>query len=373
MPNVSSSIARRLPSILPMFSAQHGWRASTWWLPDSRNVVGQSLVRLLALAHRERIPVAPLVTAYALEQRYFHRKRLQQWCSLLNEGAALIPSLEQHREILPDEDILLLRLASESGMLDEAYDQLIRKYESEATAPKLQLQKVLAYVTATGVTTVILVLFLFIFIAPTYREIYDEFGLALPAAFESVSAVAKWLGSSAFLPVIAGVSLVALLVVWVFQPQRPAQRAFGSGLSRSLYQLRSAQLMRLIAMALERGRPLPGSLSTLAKYHFDRVIRGRLLFARNEVEHGASIWNSLASAQLLEQREASALDEASTNEFRSWLLRALADQKQSRIRFRYLLLSKTVYPAIILLFGCIVAWIAVGFFSVITQIITSLS
>ena len=56
---------------------------------------------------------------------------------------------------------------------------------------------------------------------------------------------------------------------------------------RSAREIYSADVLRKLEIASAAGRPIPGALSTLARYHFAPQIRHKLLFVRNEVEQGA--------------------------------------------------------------------------------------
>ncbi|MEM8734122.1 MAG: type II secretion system F family protein [Planctomycetota bacterium] len=346
---------------------------STWWSPDGKKAVSHSLLRLLAVAHAERLDLPVLVDAFADEHRFAARRRLRRLAMRLSEGTPLIPALEQTPNLLSDPDVLTLRLASETGVLDTAFEELVdRQSELEQETP-YRFRQTFAYVIALSLATLFICFFLFVFIAPTLKEIYEEFALRLPASFSSLLQTSDFIVHMLSLPVIAAVLLLGVLAFWVFQPIQSLERLCGSAVVPSLSQLRSSQLMNLLALAMERGRPVTGSVSTLARYHFDRVIRGKLLFARNEVEQGADIWNGLAAAGLLGRSEADALQRAPSNDFRAWLLRTLAAKKRQNVRRRYLFVSQLLYPFVVVLFGCLIAWICIGFFGMLVQLVGQLA
>ncbi|MFN3194140.1 MAG: type II secretion system F family protein [Aureliella sp.] len=349
------------------------WRMSTWWAPDGRNAVGQSLLRLLAVAHAERLDLPTLVDAFADEHRYAARRRLRRLATRLSQGTPLIPALEQTPNLLSDPDILTLRLGSETGVLDTAFQELVEKHSEHEQDTPYRFKQTFAYLFALSLATLLICAFLFIFIVPTLKVIYEEFALTLPASFLSLLRTGDVFVSVLSLPVLATTLMLGVLFFWLFQPLQFLERLCGSALIPSLSRLRSSQLMNLLALAIERGRPVTGSVSTLARYHFDRVIRGKLLFARNEVEQGADIWNGLASAGLLKRNEADALQRAPSNQFRAWMLRTLAEQKRRDVRRRFLFVSQLLYPVIVVLFGCLVAWICIAFFGMLVQLVGQLA
>jgi type II secretory pathway component PulF len=138
-------------------------------------------------------------------------------------------------------------------------------------------------------------------------------------------------------------------------------------------QMRKAELLHLLAAGVDSGRPIAGSLSTLARYHFDSRVRQRLLFARNEIEQGVESWQGLKEADFLTQHQAVAVGTAPTNEIRAWILRRLASSMQADSRQRTSLGLALMQPVVVLAFGGIVLFVFVSFFSVLVALITSLA
>ncbi len=127
----------------------------------------------------------------------------------------------------------------------------------------------------------------------------------------------------------------------------------------------------MLAIALDAGRPLTGALSTLARYHFNRTLRSRLLYARNEVEQGADTWQGMAQSRLMGKREADALSEAPSSPVAAWTLRELARKKFVTASRRTAALSILIEPALTLLFGGFVLWVCLAFFQYLVQFISS--
>jgi type II secretory pathway component PulF len=120
---------------------------------------------------------------------------------------------------------------------------------------------------------------------------------------------------------------------------------------RTWRQLRWADVLEKLSLASAAGRPMPGALSTLARYHFDPRIRRELLYARNEVEQGAEVWPTLAAAGLLAPQEERLLDVSERLGNRSWALDKLAANKKRRVRRRLRVWSALTLPIIALVFG----------------------
>lgn len=330
-----------------------------------------ALLRLLAVAHRERLDVRPLIENLAAEFRGTARRQLRRLARHLATGVPLIDALEQTPELLRDEDVLSLRFANSLGTLPQTYAELIQRTASRPMAAADQVHQAFSYGIALTIGFSLLIAFMTTFISPTFIFIFEEFGLNLPPAFGALRRATNWIAGHLPLPVL--VLILCAGAVWFFRPVRRFRRWMRLPPLRWSAPLQRVYLLRMLAQSGEAGRPLPAALSTLARYHFDSSTRMKLLVARNEIEQGADAWGTLAEAHLLSSNEAQALANASTSQLRNWIMRRLAQQKEEVIFYRRAALAMLVHPAIVLLFGAIVAWVAVAYFSILVTMITVLS
>lgn len=347
------------------------WRITRWWMGDRRSVLELSLLRLLAVAHRERLDVRPLVQHLASELRGSARRRLRQLDRQLQMRLPLIDALEQTPDVLPDEDILSLRFANSSGTLPQTYQELIHRAESRWNGTRDQVRQALEYGVGLSIAFTLVIGMLMTFVFPTFDKMFEEFGLRLPTAARSLISVSHVVARD--LPLWLLGLAIAIGLVWLVRPFKRLRRWTGSRLMRSTRQLQRSQLLRLLALAIDAGRPLASSLSTLARYHFDRPTRLKLLVVRNDIEQGADAWHALEQSQLLLPGEAQALAETSTPRLRSWIMRRLAQQQEQAVHYRRSTVAMLAHPVIVLLFGVIVAWVAVACFSILSSMVMSLS
>lgn len=337
---------------------------------DRLSSVQFSLLRLLSVTHTERLDLAPLVAHLANEHRGASRRRLRQLADRLNSGTPLVAALEQTPDALNDEDVLTLRFASQSGLVSAALEALVEQAAAESRRVSFRIRQAVVYFSCVFLVVALVTCFLMLFVAPTYQSLADDFGWDLEENVAGLVALVNCLGMMArYFPFGILLLLVLLGLLWVLKPFRLFRRAIASRLVEPVAQLRSAHLLRMLSLATDAGRPLPGSLSTLARYHFDRNVRAGLLYARNEVEQGAEAWTSLSTARLLTEKEATALAESPTTRTRTWLMRRLAGWKEEQVRHRSDVWSSLVHPAIVLLFGAFVLWVALAFMGFLSELI----
>jgi type II secretory pathway component PulF len=289
----------------------------------------------------------------------------------MEEGVSLVDALEQSPDVLSERAVLALRFASQTGTLSQTYRELLVTERPNHKSNGQHPQSDVIYWVTLAVCILFFACFLMYFISPTLKKIIDEMQTQSPTIFWSL----LWVSNKVSMHF--GWLLCALgLLFWTatsMAPRRFLRRYIGAWFARPNSESNSIELMRLLALATEAGRPLAGSLSTLARYHFDGRMRQRLLFARNEVEQGVDGWQSLSDAGLFSSQESKAISEMPSNHARAWTLRELATQKtllrdQRRFTWRALL-----QPLVTLFFALIVLWLCSGFFGVIVKLIQGLS
>jgi len=342
----------------------------SWW--PWRTTAGQrrSLLRLIAVATEENLPLAPLVEKWMDDERGVQRRRLRRLVKLLQGGRPLADAVEEVPGVLGDEDLLAIRFDAQSGTRTTAMREMLADglVASASSAPRLR--RSIIYFCMLVPISLLLVSFTQLKIVPVLARIFGEFGIEMPPALAwsasswGTISGAWWLGALA----------VFALLWWLLATRsgRPVRQALFGRLFRPWHELRSADVLQKIGIAVDAGRPIPGALSTLARYHFDPTIRQELLFVRNEVEQGAEVWQSLAGVGMLTGPEVELLNIAERIGNRAWVLKQLVDAKKQRTNRRIARATEFVMPALVLVMAVVVVFQALTVFEPLTHIITKL-
>lgn len=349
------------------------WKASPWWLPGGMSAQQDALLDILAVAHQERLDPCPLITLLASEQRWPGRRKLDLLAMRMRAGAQPIYALEQTPDALPDAEVLALRFALQSGTLSETYHELLTLRRAVHARRDTAWAQTLAYFGTILLFICFMTTLLATFVVPTFHEIWEELGLPENFFQWSFAQTFSILGQT---PALIGLSLVVFGTLFVILRRpimRTLNRTYASRLFGSVTRMRIAQVLRLLASSEQAGRPTGSALSTLARYHFDSNIRRKLLFARNEVEQGESAWESLRLAGLLRAPEAASITRASPSTSRAWLMRRLAGWMESHVSRQRAFWLSLLHPALVLLCGLGVMWIALVFFGYLVSLTTSLT
>jgi type II secretory pathway component PulF len=327
-----------------------------------------ALLRLIAVGTEERMPLGPLLEAWAYDQGGAQGERVFRLAFLLKSGVPLADAVEQVPRMLAPEDVLTIRFGAQSGILAATVRQSIDELNVELDDRQTTVRGALAYAGVLALVFFGISLFYYIKIVPAINQILSEYDLEQPAVLRWNITFADLVSSYWWLT-----ALLLVAAAWLFfsaKSGRAAREALFGRFFRAWRQLRWADVLDKLSLASQAGRPMPGALSTLARYHFDPRIRHQLLFARNEVEQGAEVWPTLSSAGLLTPAEVRLIEVADRADNRSWALRSLASNKKRRVRRRLRAWGDLALPAIALVFGAYVLAQALSLFVPIVEFIT---
>ncbi len=330
----------------------------------------RSLLRVLSVAISERLELAPLVTCLAEEHRGRYHRRLRRLARRLAEGTALPDALEQTPGALSDEHILAVRFGIQSGTLSESLRVMVDDRDQSSIQVGHRMRQVGFYATLVGIVFLLILTYFMVAIIPGFERILEEFSLGQPEAFALLINISNVLNRFS-VPIV----LAVLFCVWLVKSEtsrRFFRRRVVSRLIRPVAQLRSSNLLNLLAVAQQLGRPLPGALSSLARHHYDSSIRLKLLFVRNEVEQGADIWNSMAAARLLSPAESRALASSTSTDCKVWTMRRLAKWKHHRVAHLFDSYMDFLLPIVIVLMAAIVLFTALAMMTPLVELINVL-
>ncbi len=340
------------------------------WPRAASRAQRNALLRLIAVATEENLTLAPLLEKWAEDERGLQRTRLRRLGGLLKSGRALPDAIEEVGGILAEEDLLAIRFDSQMGTRTAAIRQMLDRNEPGTGGSARQVRGDLIYFAIVLFVAFNLITFIHLKIVPVFQKMLQEFEAEQPAALTWSIWTANTLVSLWWLFAIA-----LLVTGWCLVSTRTGRfvrHAIFERWFRSLRELHSADVLRKLQVATVAGRPIPGALSTLARYHFAPSVRHKLLYVRNEVEQGADVWQSMSNVDLLTGAETRLLKTADRVGNRAWILEQLAAVKQGRTRRRWAAAAELVLPVLVLFLGVVVLFQALTIFAPLVRLIEGL-
>jgi type II secretory pathway component PulF len=340
----------------------------------------RALLRLIATGAEERLSLPQLIEAWSGDERGAQRFRLRRLAASLRNGAALNDALERFPGLLSDDEVLMVRFATESGTLAPTIRQRLMAVDDGAEQVDKNWRQAWNYLyTMIGVFFALLLLMVLYlgrwyslpfasFFDPLVEQIADDFGQPTPVATYIAGSFDNLL-----LNVGAGLLLVALLHRWLRWPGRLFRRRIAPLFSGAIRSRRIADVLRRLGESAAAGRPLSGAIATLARHHYEPSLRHKLLYVRNELSLGAELWPTLQSAGMLSSPESAALKTSEPLGTSAWTLSALAEARSRRAIRRLTWQSSLLLPAIVLVFGSFVLVHVLSLFTFMTQLIQNLA
>ena len=226
------------------------WYISTW-IGDSLATQQRSLLHVLAVAQKEKLELAPLIECFAVEHRAGYRRLLKRLAQRLRSGVALVDALEQTPDVLDDDAVLALRFGSQSGTTQAVFDMLLSRDFPSETDPGRTTSQVWAYWVVLACSIAFLLLIMMTLIAPTFKKMFEEFGLRLPGSLQVLIAICDGFAKYIALWILLGVVVVGLF--WSSAARRLFRRKLAPIFVQPVVQLRKAELLKLLAVGVDSG------------------------------------------------------------------------------------------------------------------------
>ncbi len=309
--------------------------------------------------------MAETIQALGDDESGFHRSRVRRLARHLGEGDSLVEAIEKVPGVLTVRQETQIRFGMEMGDLNGAIESLI-ECESEEDSRLLQYSP---YILLTLLFTVSIVTFMSQKIVPTMIVILEDFEL------EPTPALRLWysvVDRFSFLAYLIVPFFGAMIVFRFLNVDRILQKGIFSRPLSFLFDWDTPDFLRQLSVVARRPAKLDAALATLASCHHSPWRRKRL--GRLSLEGPDSgIWRELQQQKLLSQNECDVVLASMDLKNTSWALQELAECRQEKLAKRFAILTRSIYPLVIVGLGGFVLLTALSVFSVLYNLVWSLA
>ena len=325
----------------------------------------RALAELLALGLDEGLPLAPLLAAWAADERGWQAARVRKLAKLVAAGMPLDAALARVRGALRPQDATALAVAT--TLHGNATEALAGFSAPAASTEPVErgIRWVLGYAATLLLVSLPILTFVMVKLLPMFRKILEDFEME-----ESPwMTLLRWLGNSFvnywFLP------FLAILVAGIASRLAPRawaglRRTLGLGGLGVLGDARAADWLGSLDVAARAGEGEEQAAAALASGTIDRGLRSTL----KEKAQGPDRAARSSRAGVLSPAEAAALDASPDT---GWVTRALARRHRERILERMWLLSDLILPAFVMAMGIFVFILAMGVMEPLFDLIQGLT
>jgi general secretion pathway protein F len=330
-----------------------------------------SLLWLLAVSAERQMPLGPAVEAFARERGGLFGRRVKRLAKLLAMGAPLPSALDFCPGLVPDQSLPIIRIGYGSGALAPALRQAAT-VQNQYTAIWTALAGKVSYLLALPVFAIGILTWIMIWVIPRFTKIFYDFHAQLPGMTRSLINVCYvcanywFVASPLFL-------LIGFLLVYSLM------RYFGwtdwelPGTSRLARRLDTARILDSLAIVAQQQRPMLEGVATLAGTYPKSSVRRLLSLVLNDVESGGDWAEVLHERGLVRRVDLSLLRAAQHVGNLPWAMREMADSNRRRFVYRLQAIVQAAFPPVVIFFGLIVMFIAVGIFLPLVALIRVLA
>jgi type IV pilus assembly protein PilC len=288
-------------------------------------------------------------------------------------GSSLATAVAQNPSALPREAIAYVSAGETMQCEAAALKELSRNEHGELNTVWRTCIDRLSYLAAVLIVMAFVVTFVMIKIVPEFEQIFHEFELELPRLTQLAIAISYFFVNVLAVPIflLGFVAVVAAIVVGLcYLFDYPAMAWLGDRIFRGR---RTADVLRILAIAIEHRQPLDGVLVRLRRVYPARSVRRALQQAHAVVASGADWRDALARYRLVTPAEQGLLKTAERAGNLPWVLRTIAARNDRRAVYRLSAAVQVIYPLVILVLGILVAFFVVALFVPLVKLIEGLS
>jgi len=330
-----------------------------------------ALLAAMGVAVERRIPLIPVLLAFATERRGYVARRAMELASRLRAGWSLPDAVDATRGLFPPRVRLAIRVGHDSGNLGSAIDHVVDRSDTD-DALGTQITGKIIYLAVVTLFIVAVTVFIMMKIIPAFQKIFDEFGVELPDLTIFVVQVSYFFANFWYLltPFFAVILLVAVDSVLRYMGL-VEQDLFGTTWLRR--KLHAAAIMETLAMFAHAGRPMVDGVAELAQWYPTRSVRTRLAQALGDMEGGREWCHALAKRRLISSADQGLLQAAQRVGNLPWAFTELAESNRRRFISRANAFIQSSFVIVLFGYGILVMFFFIGNFLPLIKLISSLT
>ena len=322
----------------------------------------------------------PLIEAIEVIEEEASNKHVRRVLSAVREelrtGETFSSALTPFQTMFPQFYVDMLRAAELTGTLDSVLDEISRYIERDLDA-RQKIRSAMVYPLVVLVMAIITITVLAVYVLPRFKDFFASLGATLPLPTRMLIGVTNFLGNW-WWALLGGIVLtvVSLAILFRFRAVRRLRDRIilklpvvGSVVRYSIVE----RFCRLLASMMEAGVPLPDAMAVLGRGTNNIVFEEGLGTVRDAMIRGQGIAEPLAASRLF---PGAMIQMARVGEDTGTLdaqLEASAAYFGKELEYKIKKLTSLFEPAVILVMGAIVGFVAIALVSAMYGIYSQVS
>ncbi|MCC6378238.1 MAG: type II secretion system F family protein [Burkholderiales bacterium] len=284
----------------------------------------------------------------------------------IEAGSSLADAFRQHPAQFDNLYCNLVAAGESSGMIDAILDRLAT-YKEKILALKSKIKSALFYPSAVVAVAIIVVWVIMIFVIPAFKEVFSNFGAALPAPTQLVIDISDFVVAwwwAAFLVIGGGIFALSLAVKRSDTARYTVDRLLLKFpvVGEILEKATIARWTRTLATMFAAGVPLVESLDAVAGAAGNKVYANATRRVQTDVSTGTSLTNAMTSTQLFPNMVLQMVQIGEESGSLDAMLTKIADFYEREVDDAVAALSSLLEPIIIVFLGIVVGGLVVAMY-----------
>ncbi len=324
----------------------------------------------LLSATRSGLPLGPALATLTHDLRKRRVRRvLDDLRQRVEAGRPLSEALEEYPKTFQPTYIAMVRAGEQTGNLPWVFESL-GGYSRRMMDLRAGIQDALAYPALLIVVSTAILFGMFFRVIPVYASTCADLGFDLPLPTRIVIAVGSFVNRFPYLA-LGGVVLlggIAMLILWMILADRSNgyfidRIKLSLGVLGAVYAASSlGRFCRSLAMLIDAGTPAADGLVLAGISAGNAVLARAALQARQSIERGAGLADALKETGYFEHGFCWLLSNGETQGNVAGTLMAFEEDCQRVIDHRRRMVSLLVGPAVVILIGIGVGFLAVSLY-----------
>ncbi len=309
----------------------------------------------------------PILDALAVVGEENASKKMQEVLAdvqlRLRSGSRFGDALAQHPKVFPGYFVAVVRASELTGRLDIALDRLSEYLEREVEARK-KVKSALTYPIIVFCLAIVAMIVLAVYVLPKFSNLYDELHAHLPLPTRMLLGFVNFMSSWWWLVVAVIAALIGIGVA-VYGGKRGKDRRDRTTLRLpvfgKLFRLIAIErFCRVLATLVQSGVPLPDAVQVAADSTNNEVFRSKLFTVREAMVRGEGLARPIQASGIFPPAARQMIRVGETTGSLDVQLENAATFYERELNYELKRVTDMVEPAILLIVGAAVAFVAIA-------------
>jgi type IV pilus assembly protein PilC len=309
----------------------------------------------------------PILDALAIVGEENASKKMQEVLAdiqrRLRAGSSFGDAIALHPKVFPGYYVSIVRAAELTGRLDDAFENLSEYLEREVAARK-QLKSALTYPTIVFFMAIFAVIIMSVYVLPKFQGFYKSLGAHLPLPTRMLLGFTSFMSNWWWLVVLV-IGLIVVTLVAVFGGKSGKARRDRAllklpAIGKLIHLSAIERFCRVLAALVHTGVPLPDAVQVAADSTNNTEFQEKLATARQAMMRGEGLARPIQLSGIFPPAARQMIRVGEATGSLDIQLEAAAKFYERELSYALKKFTDMFEPAIILIVGSLVAFVAIA-------------